>query len=296
MGTEIRGVYAIAATPFLENGEIDEGSIDSLVEYSAKAGVAGLTILGIMGEAHKLTEAERMRVAERYAQASGGRLGLVVGASLPGVDATLALCRHAEHLNARGVMVAPPSGLKTPEAILDFYRRVAGGMRLPIVVQDEPVTTGVLMPASLLIRIVREVPAARYVKLEEAPTLPKITALRAALAESVGIFGGLGGVYYLEELQRGAAGIMTGFAYYEVLQQIYERFTAGDRDGAAKIFYRWLPLIRYEAQPGIGVALRKEILRRRGIIAHATVRQPGAVLDRTTLEELEQVLRDVEHP
>lgn len=294
MGIEIRGVYAITATPFLENEDIDESSIDRMVEYSAKAGVAGLTILGVMGEAHKLSEGERMRVAERFAKASAGRLGLVVGTSLPGVDPTVALCRHAEGLGARAAMVAPPSGLKTPEAILDFYRRVAQGTRLPIVVQDEPVTTGVLMPASLLIRIAREVPTAVYVKLEEAPTLPKITALREALGDRVGIFGGLGGVYYLEELQRGAVGIMTGFAYHEVLQEIYQRFVAGDRPGAAKIFYRWLPLIRYEAQPGIGLALRKEILRRRGIIKHATVRQPGPILDRVTLAELDQIIRDME--
>ncbi len=294
MGSEIRGVYAITVTPFRENEDIDEASIDSMVEYSAKAGVAGLTILGIMGEAHRLSEAERMRVAERFAKAAAGRLGIVVGVSLPGVAPTVAFCRHAERLGARGVMVAPPAGLKTPEAILDFYRRVAAGTGLPIVIQDEPVTTGVLMPASLLIQIARAVPTATYVKLEEAPTLPKITAIREALEDRVGIFGGLGGLYYLEELQRGAAGIMTGFAYYEVLQEIYRRFAARDRAGAAKIFYRWLPLIRYEAQPGIGLALRKETLRRRGIIKHATVRQPGPILDRTTLQELEQIIEDVE--
>ncbi len=294
MGTEIRGVYAIVATPFLENGDIDEASIATMVEYSAKAGVAGLTVLGIMGEPHKLTEAERMRVAEVFANASAGRLGIVVGASHPGVDPTVALCRHAEGLDARGVMVAPPSGLRTPEAVLEFYRQVAAGTGLPIIVQDDPLTTGVLMPATLLIRIARELPTATYLKLEDAPTLPKITALREALGDQVGIFGGLGGVYYLEELQRGATGIMTGFAYHEVLQEIYERFMAGDRAGAAKVFYRWLPLIRYEAQPGIGLALRKEILRRRGIIKHATVRQPGPILDRTTLAELDQIIRDVE--
>jgi 4-hydroxy-tetrahydrodipicolinate synthase len=188
-------------------------------------------------------------------------------------------------------MVAPPSGLKTPEAILGHYRAVAASIRIPVVVQDEPVTTGVLMPASLLARIAAEIESCRIIKLEEAPTPPKVTQIRKLAGPSVKIFGGLGGAYFLEELSRGADGIMTGFAFPEILVDIYGRFTAGRRGEAAALFDRYASLIRYEAQQGIGLALRKEILRRRGAIRTATVRAPGPTLDEVTRRELEDTLR-----
>ena len=291
MAEIIPGVYAITATPFDDQGRVDEDSIASLVEFEIKAGVQGLNVLGIMGEAHKLTEGERRRVAELFLKHVGGRVPVVVGTTHAGVIPATELSREAEAQGASAVMVAPPSGLKTPETVLAHYRAVAAAIRSPVVVQAEPVTTGVRMPASLLARIAGEIESCRIIKLEEAPTPPKVTQIRKLAGPSVKIYGGLGGAYFLEEMSRGADGIMTGFAFPEILVDIYGKFNAGRRSEAAAVFDRYASLIRYEAQQGIGLALRKEILRRRGAIRSATVRAPGPTMDEVTRRELEDLLR-----
>src|SRR5699024_4265542 len=109
------------------------------------------------------------------------------------------------------------------------------------------------------------------IKLEEPPVPQKITQILAQNPEAQ-IFGGLGGQYFIEELERGAVGTMTGFAFTEALIAIYDAFTAGDRARAREIFYQYTPLLRYEGQTGVSVSIRKEILRRRGAIAHADIR------------------------
>jgi 4-hydroxy-tetrahydrodipicolinate synthase len=135
------------------------------------------------------------------------------------------------------------------------------------------------------------------VKLEESPTLPKISRLRGVLGDRVAIFGGLGGVYFFEELSRGADGAMTGFPYPEALGAIRDAMRAGRRDEARSIFYRWLPLIRDESQPGAvpgtSIAIRKEILRRRGWLRTAVVRPLAPDLDRETHDELTELLTAV---
>ncbi len=224
-----------------------------------------------------------------------GRGPVVVGVSATGTHLASAFARMAREHGANAIMVAPPNGVKNLDAVVEYYHAVADAARLPLVIQDEPVTTQVTMPAPFIARLIAEIPGAQAVKLEEAPTLPKITRLRALLERPVAIFGGLGGVYFFEELSRGADGAMTGFPYPEALRAIREHFVAGRREEARALFYRWLPLIRYESQPGAvpgtSIAIRKEILRRRGWIGSAYVRPPAAGLDPATLEELTEVLR-----
>jgi 4-hydroxy-tetrahydrodipicolinate synthase len=291
MTTELAGVIPIAATPFDAAGQVDEASIQTLVEFEARCGVHGLNVLGIMGEAHKLSEGGRRRVAEVFLKCAGGRFPVVVGTSHGGTGVVIELSQAAEAAGAAAVMVAPPTGLRGDAAILAHYRAVAGAIGLAIVVQDEPVTTGVLMPPELLVRIAAEIPACRYVKLEEPPTPTKITAMRRLPGgDGVRIFGGMNALYFYEELSRGAVGIMTGVAVPDVLVRIYTAFERGDRAGAAAVFDRYASYIRYEGQPGIGLALRKEVLRLRGAIGTSVVRQPGPVLDDVTRRELGDIL------
>lgn len=295
-----RGTFHILATPFRDDGALDVAGLPRLVDRALGAGVRGLTILGIAGEAHRLTDDERRQVVEGVVKETRGRVPVVVGASAAGTHLAIALARTAEEHGADALMLAPPAGLRNLEVVLAFYQAVAGACRLPVVVQDEPVTTQVSMPAPFLARLAAEVPRVEAYKIEEAPTLPKITRLRQSLAAPVAIFGGLGGLYFLEELGRGAAGAMTGFPYPEALAAIQAAFDAGRRDEARDLFHRWLPLIRYESQPGsvpgTSVGIRKEILRRRGWIASARVRPPAAELDAGTLRELDALLAAVVPP
>ena len=284
-------VCTIALTPFTEEGELDEVSIESLSDFYADAGVHGVTILGIMGEAHKLSDAERQVVTERYVSAIGGRVPVVAGCSAVATKVVVERARAAEDAGAAAVMVAPPNNQRNLDLVFEHYRQAAEAVSVPVVVQDEPVNTGVVMPAPFPARLVDEIEGCRYVKLEEAPTTIKISALLKNAGSEVGVFGGLGGMYLYEELARGAVGIMTGFAYPHVLVETYRLFTEGETREAQEYFFRYLPLIRFEAQLGVGgVGIRKEILKLRGVISSSHVRFPAPALDGETLRELDDLV------
>jgi 4-hydroxy-tetrahydrodipicolinate synthase len=291
------GIYHILATPFRDDGALDTDGFPRLIEAALSTGVNGLTILGIAGEAHRLTDEERRRVVEAVVKETRGRVPVAVGVSASGTHLAAAFARMAREHGADALMVAPPTGLKNLDAVAEYYRAVAAATGLPIVLQDEPVTTQVNLPAPFIAQVCAEIAQIQAVKLEEPPTLPKITRLRALFGDRIAIFGGLGGVYFFEELSRGADGAMTGFPYPEALRAIREHFVAGRRDEARALFYRWLPLIRYESQPGAtpgtAVGIRKEILRRRGWISSALVRPPAPALDAATQTELDELLAAV---
>jgi 4-hydroxy-tetrahydrodipicolinate synthase len=287
----LSGVCTITLTPFTEEGDVDLGGIGSLARLYLDSGVHGLTILGIMGEAHKLSDAERSIVMQRYLEATGDRVPVVVGCSAAATKVTIEWAREAEEIGAAAVMVAPPNNVRNLDLVFEHYRRVAEAISLPVVVQDEPVNTGVVMPATFIARVVNEIEGCRYVKLEEAPTTIKITSLLEKSEDKVGIFGGLGGMYFYEELSRGAVGIMTGFAYQEILVRTYELFSKGKKREAREHFFRYLPLIRFEAQLGVGgVGIRKEVFNLRGAISSSHVRFPAPALDEETLRELEELV------
>ena len=291
------GIYHILATPFLDDGALDVEGIPRLVDAVLGSGVTGITILGIAGEAHRLTDEERRRVVDAVVKEVRGRVAVAVGVSASGTHLASAFAVMAREHGADAVMVAPPAGARNLDAVAEYYQAVAAAARLPVVLQDEPVTTQVVMPPAFLARLVAEVEAAQAVKLEEAPTPPKITRLRALVSRPIPIFGGLGGVYFFEELSRGAVGAMTGFPYPEALRMVHEHFVAGRRNEARGVFYHWLPLIRYESQPGsvpgTSMAIRKEILRRRGWIRTARVRPPATALDSATLDEISEIMTTV---
>jgi 4-hydroxy-tetrahydrodipicolinate synthase len=290
----LHGVVPIALTPFTDGGDVDFAGIDALSGRYLASGADGLTVLGIMGEAHKLTDAERSAVAERYIAATGGEVPVIVGCSAPATRVAIERAREAEGFGAAAVMVAPPNNLKNLNLVFAHYGEVAEAVSVPVVVQDEPVNTGVVMPAAFVSRVMNEVENCRYVKLEEAPTTIKISALLDGIEDPekrAGIFGGLGGMYLYEELSRGAVGIMTGFAYPEILVRVYRLFSGGREKEAREHFFRYLPLIRFEAQLGVGgVGIRKEVFKMRRIIGSSHVRSPAPALDAETLRELEDLV------
>ncbi len=285
-----RGVFNITPTPFHPDGSLDEASLHRLIEFNLGLGVHGLTILGVMGEASKLTDAERERVIVTVLDAAAGRLPICVGTTHAATDPCVAYSRQAQALGAQAVMVAPPRLARSSDAaLLRHYLTVAEAVDIPIIVQDHPPSSGVFMSIEFIAQLAEQAPHCRYLKLEDEPTLPKLTRIRTA-APSVEIVGGSNGMWFLEELQRGAVGIMTGFGYPDILVEIYRRWTAGDEAGAADLFYRYCPLIRFENQPGLSLAIRKQVYYRRGAIASPRVREPFAAIDAATLAELDAIL------
>lgn len=287
----IQGVYSVLPTPFDAAGGLDLDSLRRVVDRFLEAGVNGFTALGVTGEVARLTDRERITVLETVVTQTAGRVPVVAGATAGGSAGAIEYSRQAEAAGCAAVMVSPPRLAKLNSvAVVAHFQALAAAVRLPIVVQDYPPISGYAMEPELLARIVREAPAARTIKLEDPPTPRKIAGLRRLCGPEVKIFGGLGGTFLLEELLAGGDGAMTGFAYPEILLAIVQAFHAGQADRAADIFYRYVSLMRFEFQEGIGVAIRKEVLRRRGFIAHAAVRPPGPQLDAGTAAQLDRLL------
>ncbi len=297
---ETAGVYVIAPTPFAEDGGLDLASIDRLVDFYLGCGVDGVTVLGVMGEAPKLDPEEGRAVVKRFIAAGKGRLPTIVGVSAPGLDNLARLARFAMDAGAAGVMVAPIPGLTTEDRVHGYYAQVCAalGQDVPVCYQDYPQTTGVPVSPETILRLARDFPQIVMLKHEDCPGLPKLTRVRegsgAGDTPRLSILCGNGGLYLPQEMARGADGAMTGFAYPEMLVGMVTKFRDGDPDGAEDLFDAYLPLVRHEQQPGIGLAIRKEVLRRRGLIASAKVRAPGPRLSATDQDELTRLVARTE--
>jgi 4-hydroxy-tetrahydrodipicolinate synthase len=290
--TAFGGVFSVLPTPFDASGEFDPDSLKRVIDLFLADGVNGFTALGVTSEVARLTDTERDRVIDTVVAHVNGRVPVVVGTTAEGFCPCLEYTKRAKAAGAAAVMISPPRMPKiNSDAVAKHFADVAWNADMPIIVQDYPPISGYAMEPALLARIARDVPAARTIKLEDPPTPFKTTKiLQQADGLDVKIFGGLGGVFLLEELMAGAAGAMTGFAFPAVLVQVVSLFRAGKIDEAADVFYRKVPLMRFEFQEGIGMAIRKEVLRRRGALASAVIRAPGGQLDETTRLALDRVM------
>lgn len=295
-----RGLYAISATPFTDSGEIDWASVDSLIEFYLQCGVSGLTILGMMGEAPKLSEQESTQIVHRYLRRVNGRVPVIVGVSNPGTANLVKLSKSAMDAGACGVMVAPLTGLKTETQIIAYVGDViaALGDSIPVVYQDYPQSTQADISVQGFLKIVDAHASVVMFKHEDCSGLKKLSELRHACdgktRRYVSILVGNGGLYVPQELRRGADGVMTGFAYPEMLVSVCALFRSGRGEEAEDLYDIYLPLVRHEQQPGFGLAVRKEILRRRGAIRSAAVRAPGPGLDADDMRELDLLLARLE--
>jgi 4-hydroxy-tetrahydrodipicolinate synthase len=291
-----KGVFVIAATPFEPDGSVDYGSVDSLTDFYFGCGASGLTVLGILGEATKLEANEGITIARRFIERAGGR-PVIVGVSAPGFAAMRALARSSMDAGAAGVMIAPVPSLRTDQQILDYFRQAVAeiGEDVPVCVQDHPLVTGVQMSTSVVERVMSEHDSCVMLKHEDWPGLDKLTALRVAEDEGrlkpLSILCGNGGIFLDFEMDRGADGAMTGYAFPDMLADLVRHAQAGERDAAHDLFDAHLPLLRYEQQPGLGLAIRKHILVRRGAIRHDAMRSPRPRLSSETAAEVDYLLR-----
>ena len=289
------GIYVIAATPFTETGAVDMGSVDTLADFYLDEGVHGMTVLGVMGEAPKLTDSEQIALLNRYLQRINGRVPVVVGVSNPGIDNVVSLSKASMDAGADGVMVAGIPGLRTDEQILTYFEKLFSKLDAgtPVCLQDYPPTTTVHFSVSVINRLIEIYSDIVMFKHEDCPGHRKLTQVRnAPEAEGVrrvSILTGNGGLYVPQELRRGADGIMTGFAFPGMLVEAFDLFRDGKVDKAEDLFDLYLPLIRHEQQFGFGLALRKETLRRRGALLCPAARAPGPAMDTTDHGELENL-------
>jgi len=295
LNAEASGYFAIAPSPFDADGALALGAVPAMVEAFIRAGATGITVLGIMGEAPKLTETEGAALVRAVIAAASGRLQVVVGVSAPGLAAMAALSGMAMAAGAAGVMIAPPAGLRGDDAVLAYMRQAAGaiGGDVPYILQDYPQANGIAITASMVQRLA-ETTNLVMVKAEDWPGLDKLSALRALIASGgmrkLSLFCGNGALFLPHELRRGADGVMTGYAFPEMLVQVHALMAAGREEEAHDLFDAHLPLVRYETQPGLGLAVRKYVLARRGILPGPTLRPPAPALSVETRAEIDLIV------
>jgi 4-hydroxy-tetrahydrodipicolinate synthase len=283
------GVHCIAATPFLPDESIDLASIGTLMDYLVAGGCTGALVLGVLGEADRLSDYERDQVLNAALKEGGNALQISVGITHNSTKVTRDRAAAAQKAGVAAVMVSPPPGSSAGPALKEHFKRIAADLTIPLIVQDHPTSSGVKLPVEFIAGLYEFLPPGSVCKLEDPPTPIKMSKLRE-IEPGYQIFGGLGGVSLLHELDAGSAGAMTGFAAVEALVDIVSAYRSGNRNHARAAYEHALPLMVFEAQPGAGVALRKEILRRRGAIAHATVRQPAPTPDKFALSLLDDLM------
>jgi 4-hydroxy-tetrahydrodipicolinate synthase len=289
-----KGVYAIAVTPFTPDGAVDGASVDRMTDFYLSCGVNGLTILGIMGEAPKLDPAEALAIARQVV--SRASVPVVVGVSAPGFAAMRSLARGVMDAGAAGVMIAPPPSLRTDDQIVNYFAQAVAaiGADIPWVLQDYPLTLSVVMTPKVIRQIVMDNPSCVMLKHEDWPGLEKISALRRFQRDGslrpLSILTGNGALFLDFEMERGADGAMTGYAFPDMLVDVVKLSQQGQRDAAHDLFDAHLPLIRYEQQQGVGLAVRKYVLHKRGAIAHDAQRIPASALSATACAEIDYLL------
>ena len=292
-----RGVFPIAPTPFTADGAIDFASLDRLADFYMECGATGVTVLGQLGEAPKLDHDESVAIASRMVRRM--RVPVVVGVSAPGFAAMRTLTHAVMEPGAAGVMIAPPNSLRTDDQIAGYYRQAseAIGADVPFVIQDYPLTFSVQMTPAVIRRIHTDNPSCWFLKHEDWPGLEKISQLRAwekdGSLRRLPILVGNNGLFLDFEMERGADGAMTGYAFPELLVDVAKMWKAGKRDAMHDLFDAHLPLIRYEQQPGAGLSVRKYVLRKRGIIASSAQRKPGAAITAAAKAEVDYLLSRV---
>jgi 4-hydroxy-tetrahydrodipicolinate synthase len=290
----VNGVYPIAVTPFHPDGRLDTRSLDVLTDFYLESGAVGLTILGIMGEAQKLEPQEALAVVKQVV--ARANVPTIVGVSAPGFAAMRSLAKSAMDSGARGVMIAPPPALRTDDQIIGYYEQAveAIGDDIPFVIQDYPLSLSVVMTPTVIKTIVQNHASCFMLKHEDWPGLEKISRLREfeAVGEmrKISILCGNGGIFLDFEVERGADGAMTGYAFPDMLSDLVRLQLEGARDRAHDLFDAHLPLMRYEQQQSIGLAVRKYILQKRGAIASDSQRKPGATISETARAEIDYLL------
>jgi 4-hydroxy-tetrahydrodipicolinate synthase len=273
MNMKFSGVIPILVTPFNEDESVDTHSIQTMIRLMQNIGVQGITILGVLGEANRLSDNERELVISSAIEAAG-QLPVIVGTSAAGTRSVINHNQLAKKLGASAVMITPQAeAVPSDEKVFTHFHSILNETDLPVVLQDHPASTGVHMATDLIFKMLDELTGFCGVKLEAVPTAPKLRSLKTRYGNKVSVMTGLGALYGAFDLEAGSDGFNTGFAFPEVLIALTKMAKKNDWDSLQEIYQRFLPLIVYEQHPG--VAIRKELLKMRGAIRTARVRSPG---------------------
>lgn len=286
------GIWATTVTPFDDGGNIDEESLRNLIDFYIDSGVHGLS-LGILGEVSKLSEFEKNHVVEILVNQTNGRVPISVVCTAQGTAKTSSLAKKAEQLGVQAVMIAPPNNVNDDKIIFKHYQEISNNISVPIIIQDNPSSTGVTLSPTLLAELTKQIKNIEYIKLEDSPTTIKISKVIKE-TEHLKIIGGTA-MFLYEELTRGAIGTMSGFPFPRILVDVFNKFTRGENIAAKEIFFKNMPLMRYDEilPPTVEARaiIKKEIFKMKGVIKTSNVRKPFSSIDERTVNELKNIIR-----
>ncbi len=290
----LQGILPIVATTFHPDGSVDMESQIRLVKHLLSQKVHGIALFGNASEGYTLSEEERTTILDAILHEVAGRVPVIVSTGHTGTDQAVRQSVTAAERGADALMVLPPYLLKPDgQGVYEYFQAISDAVRIPIMVQDAPLMTGVTMPVPLLVRMGKELEHVRYAKVEAPPTATKTGDLVSQAEGSIVALGGLNGNFLIEELDRGAQGTMPGCDLCATFVRIWDLYHAGSRAEARKLFAQALPLIRYELQPGMGVSVMKHNLVREGIIACSRVRHPTRSIDELGQRDAEELWHEV---
>jgi 4-hydroxy-tetrahydrodipicolinate synthase len=291
------GIVAIPVTPFDGHLDIDEQSVRRQVEFVVKSGVSGILANVNASEWYTLSDEERLRTAEIIVGEVAAQLPVFIGVTAQSTNSAIQLAKHAEKIGAAGVNAMPPPHLQlSEESCAAFYAQLCHAIDIPVVLQNYYPPLGTPMSAPAIARCASGLNNLRYVKEETLPEPLKITELLSALEGTRavdGVFGGQGGVYLLDELQRGATGNMPACHIGDALAKVWNAWDRGDRDEAARLHTRLLPMLVFERCYG-GSPVYKAVLVHRGVIRFPETRSGANGLDDFAYRQLRGIIDGIE--
>lgn len=296
MTEQFRGVFTIPVTPFDRHGNLDEDSLKNEVDWCIRAGAHGIVAPVNASEAPTLTDDERRRVTRLIVETTDKRVPVVIGVSGVSTQASVLYAKYARQVGADSVIAMPPYGVRLadPESVFAFYQSVADAVDgLPVFIQNWSGPAGTAMSAHQLTRLLSEIDNVSYIKEETTDAGHMMTTILAMARDDCrGVMGGIGGRYLMDEFRRGACGTMPACQVTDIHVNIWNALEAGNVEKARRTFNRLLPLLNMEA--AFAVALCKEVLKRRGVIANTTMRaRRDSPLDQYDHQELDAIWRDV---
>ena len=270
-----RGIYPAICTPFTESDEVDIDAQRRVVRFALDGGAHGLALFGLAGEYLKLSVAERKRLVDVVVQEVDGAVPLFVGVGAESASAACDLAQHAERAGASCVVVPPPVPATTgANGLLDYFLAVAGAVSLPVMIQEAPAYLGISLGPSFVAGVADRAETVRLVKLEAGSH--ELARWISVLGAEFSVWGGDGGMYALDCLRVGAAGIIPGCDLVDVLVRVYNLERGGDSASADVLLARVLPMLVFEMQHSIDHYnhCAKYILRRRGVEMRTALREP----------------------
>jgi dihydrodipicolinate synthase/N-acetylneuraminate lyase len=288
------GIYPALCTPFDEGDAVDLPAQKRLVRFAIDSGAHGLVAFGLAGEVHRLSVPERKALTDAILEETGGAVPVFVGAGAESVAAAIDLAKYAEDAGAAAVVLPAPAGVTSSAAVVDYFARVAASVALPVAIQDAPAYLGIELGPQTVESAITKAPNISIVKVEAGPS--ELSRWVSTLGEDVSVWGGDGGVYLLDAIQVGAAGVIPGLDLVDVLVRVYELDRRGERAEAEALFARALPMLVFEMQHSIDHynACAKRVLKFRGLLDHTLVRSPATSLPAPSVVLLEQHLTSLD--